>query len=565
MRSIFMKAYVVMTLKQTLGNSILVLVVCTLILSCNTVKKNRKFNYFSGTEFYNYPLNVSGHFFGDVKYYETNEVDQMDEVSSVLAFYKLRDKDLLVYGKTTESPLYQLYVFFKKKKSKLKDKPSQVTTKLLVDDTSNNLVLYEKSNGIQSFFVAIKSIGKHKSNKSILQDGKSIVDSMEFSIHEKNTPNYMDIFNSYKNDDNYLFVMNKLDSAPISKDPKNEWTKFQLLTTILSFDTEYYRYKELIKKFESKRSIFFNDLLKDKKNSLLKREDNQKKEAVISMIAEASKNYKVLMLNEMHWKPEHRVFATSLLKPLKENGYTHLAIEALDKGQDSLINSRKFAIKTSGYYTREPFFSNFIREACALGFKIVGYDDFESINREETQAENLKHIIDRDSSAKVFVYAGIDHILEKGDSISTKRMAAFFKEKTGIDPLTIDQVEIVSDIPNELLFFESKIFLDVEKVNCNVDYFLINNIKPSFSEFSNLTEITISDLVLKEVEGQEVLMNFYDAKEYYKYSSRSIPIISRIKKVVGSKVIVDVPKGNFFLVIKNKENKELLLKDIGVN
>ncbi|CAM3929447.1 MULTISPECIES: hypothetical protein [Flavobacterium] len=555
-----MKTHVIMTLKQIIGNNVLTFIVCFSIISCNTVKKNRKFNYFNGSEFYNYPLNVSGSFFGDVKYYGINE---LSKGSSVLDFYKFCNKDLLVYGKTTEIPFYELFLFLKKKKFKLSKKKLDVTTKMLVNDTISNLVLYEKTDGIQSFYVLIKSIGKHKSNSSILQDAKSIINSMEFNIVKKNALSYMDIFNSYKNEDNHLFIMNKFDNAPIDKDEKNEWTKFQLLTTVLSFDTEYYRYKELIKKFENKRRSYFNDLLSSQKANLL--ESNQIEDSIVHKIAEISKNHKVLMLNEMHWKPEHRVLAYRLLKPLREKGYKYLAIEALEKGQDSLINSRKFPIKTSGYYTREPFFNNLIKEACSLGFEIIGYDDFDSTNREEVQAENLKYIIDKDSSAKIFVYAGIDHILEKADNVSNKRMAELFKEKTGLDPLTIDQVEIVSDVSKELLFFESKEFAGVEKVNCNVDYFLINNIKPSFSEFFDVTKFTINDPILKEIEGQEVLVSFYETKKYVKYNSRSIPIISRIKKVVDFKITLEIPKGNFFLTIKDKDNNELLLKDINVN
>lgn len=558
MGAIFMKIYVIMILKQLLGNSVFIMVASALMLSCSLVKKNRKHNFFNGTNFYNYPLNVSGRFFGDIQYYQPEECNGFISFSKA---YKLHKNDLLVYGKTTEIPHYELFVFLKKNKHA----EAFTTAKLVANDTLNNAVLYEKSNGMHSFFVALKSIGKHKSNSTILHDGKSIIEAMSFTILEENAPSYMDIFNNYKNEDNYLFVMNRLENAPINSDEKKDWIKFQLLTTILSFDTEYYRYKTLIKEFENKRTLYFNDLFTTKKEHLLSHNEYNNTATVLQKIAEMAKAHRVVMLNEMHWKPEHRVFATKLLKPLKENGYTHLAVEAIDKGQDSLLNSRKFPIKTSGYYLREPFFNNFIKEACALGFTIVDYDDFESSNRELSQAENLKRVFDKDTTAKVFVYAGIDHVLENEEDVNQKRMAALFKDLTGIDPLTIDQVEIVSNVPNELTLFASDAFKDVDKVTTTVDYFVVNNIVPSFSQFSELSTISINDALLEEVEGQEVLLNFYDREHYSKYRSRSIPVISRIKKVKNAKVDLEVPKGSFFLIIKSKENKEVMLKDISVN
>ncbi|PQB08355.1 hypothetical protein BST83_15395 [Polaribacter filamentus] len=226
------------------------------------------------------------------------------------------------------------------------------------------------------------------------------------------------------------------------------------------------------------------------------------------------------MLNEMHWHPKHRILALKLLEKLKENGFNYLAVEALDEKKDSLLNVNKFPIKSSGYYTREPYFAIFLREAIKLNYKIVGYDSFDTENREKTQAENIKSIIDKDPNAKVFVYTGIDHILEK--DLKKKRMAEYFQNLTGINPLTIDQVELVSNSLNEITFIKSSLLKDIKKVNSNVDFFIVNNISPQLEKVynkENLKQFNLKDIKLEKYKNQEILVSFYFKEEYLKYRS----------------------------------------------
>ncbi|MGB1243339.1 MAG: hypothetical protein ACPG49_12500, partial [Chitinophagales bacterium] len=63
--------------------------------------------------------------------------------------------------------------------------------------------------------------------------------------------------------------------------------------------------------------------------------------------------------------------------------------------------------------------------------------------REIGQAINIKKILDKDPQAKIFVHAGFGHIKED-TTLSNwgKAMAGRFKEFTGINPLTIDQVDL---------------------------------------------------------------------------------------------------------------------------
>src|SRR5690606_37224012 len=174
--------------------------------------------------------------------------------------------------------------------------------------------------------------------------------------------------------------------------------------------TEYPVYSEIIEKFEEKRKKHLKPIISEVLQKHTGIEKNL--EETINHIKSLAANEKIIMLNEMHWTPRHRIFATKLLEALKENGYTYLAVEAVNQDFVSDLNNRKYPTKNSGYYTREPFFGLFIRKAMDMGFAIVGYDEFETDNREKAQAVNLDKIFLKDTHAKVFVYAGIDHILE---------------------------------------------------------------------------------------------------------------------------------------------------------
>ena len=550
-----------MILKQQVGSN-LTLCLATLIImsSCSSININSKYNYFNGSEFYNDSLSISGRFFGDIEYYVPNK----REVNKTLKNIKYTSyKDLLVYGKANFSPKYEVFLFYKKnhKKDKMLNR-----TILLINDTINNIVFYKKRGVNKSVFVLLKSIDFHKSNKSILQDGKSIISSIKFDNSIKKELTYMKIFNSYRNEDNILYVMNKFDTAPIIKNPQNEWTKFQLLTTILSIDTEYYKYKKLIKKFEQGKKKVLSGIIEKatSKKTLNKSIINN---YVIREISRLSEKKQIIMLNEMHWKPEHRILALKLLKPLKEKGYEYLAVEAIDKEKDSLLNIRKYPTQSTGYYTREPYFGLFIRKALDLGFKVVGYDDSNSDDRENTQARNIKSIFDKNPKAKVFVYAGIDHILEKSSDDSSKRMAEIFKKQTGIDPLTIDQVELVSNTKNELTLLNSKLFTKEKKVNSNVDYFVINNLKISLDEIdTNLETIPffIKNQSLALHEGKEVFVSLYFINEYLKYKSNSIPVLNRIKSVVNNQIDIRLPKGKYYMSVKDINNYKLISKEIEI-
>lgn len=164
----------------------------------------------------------------------------------------------------------------------------------------------------------------------------------------------------------------------------------------------------------------------------------------IEYILSVADNYQVIMINEAHHSNLHRNFTKLLLKGLAEKGFKYFGLEAVN--QEDNINERKYPLQSSGYYTKEPEFGNLLREALNLDYFVFGYEaSSNSIKnpkqREIEQAENIKKILDKDPKAKIIIHAGFDHIREDENfSNWEKAMAGRFKEITGINPLTIDQV-----------------------------------------------------------------------------------------------------------------------------
>lgn len=148
-------------------------------------------------------------------------------------------------------------------------------------------------------------------------------------------------------------------------------------------------------------------------------------------------NNRVIMLNEMHFNPHSRAFVISWLEKCYQNGYRYFAAETLF-AKDSLINERRTVLLgKTGFYSDEPVFGDLLRTALHIGYTLVPYEaDGWGVDRERNEADNLiKNILDKDPEAKFLVYGGMGHISDrKGWSM----MGGFFKEKTDIDPFTMD-------------------------------------------------------------------------------------------------------------------------------
>ncbi|AUD06073.1 hypothetical protein [Spirosoma pollinicola] len=70
-------------------------------------------------------------------------------------------------------------------------------------------------------------------------------------------------------------------------------------------------------------------------------------------IIQRAQSEQLVIINEAHHNPPHRVFTASLLKGLYQAGFRYLAAETL-YASDSTLNQRGYPLIGSGYYTREP-------------------------------------------------------------------------------------------------------------------------------------------------------------------------------------------------------------------
>ncbi|MGZ4044023.1 MAG: hypothetical protein ACXVO9_12530, partial [Bacteroidia bacterium] len=74
-------------------------------------------------------------------------------------------------------------------------------------------------------------------------------------------------------------------------------------------------------------------------------------------ILEKAKTEQIIIINEAHQQPYHRVFTTSLLHDLYAAGFRYFSAETLTNFDLSInkIRKNKYPTINSGYYTREPF------------------------------------------------------------------------------------------------------------------------------------------------------------------------------------------------------------------
>jgi hypothetical protein len=151
---------------------------------------------------------------------------------------------------------------------------------------------------------------------------------------------------------------------------------------------------------------------------------------------------------------------------------------------DSLLNDRKYPIQTSGVYTSEPMFGNFVRKALELGFIVRPYECINDCDTEEdrdlAQAKNIAKILSSDKNAKALVYAGHGHIYKSNST--SKRMASNFENITGINPFCIDQTaanEIQFQGPNYSYFTNKNEFYQPSVLIDSVtsDYLISNDMK----------------------------------------------------------------------------------------
>jgi hypothetical protein len=269
------------------------------------------------------------------------------------------------------------------------------------------------------------------------------------------------------------------------------------------------------------------------------------KQQVLAELLARTETEQVVMLNENHFMPWHRILLMDLLPDLRKQGFSFLALESLSR--DSLLNAGKTPDMETGFYTREQHFYRLLRTAHALGFKFVSYEA-ERGDRELRQAQNLYgKTIGKDPDARVVVLAGLAHIYEsEGDS--RIRMAQHFKTLYDIDPLTISQTDLAhyrSALDADLVLIPSDT-LEVARWK-QVDLHVVNGLSWDYprGEFSYTSTY-----------GAPLQLALYDAnrwKSEYGYLG-DIPEFSALL-MPGASFSVELPGGTYQLVLFDQEGK----------
>lgn len=166
----------------------------------------------------------------------------------------------------------------------------------------------------------------------------------------------------------------------------------------------------------------------------------------LETIAELARGRKAIFLNEAHNVPLTRTLTVQLLPKLRAEGYTHFAAETL-YAADAGLQERGYPVPASGFYTMEPIYSEMVRTALKLGFKVVAYESENEGNgdvREHDQAKNLyERVFKLDPDARLVVNAGYAHIQKNGKYLGGRSMAQHFQKLSGIDPLTVEQTMLL--------------------------------------------------------------------------------------------------------------------------
>lgn len=197
----------------------------------------------------------------------------------------------------------------------------------------------------------------------------------------------------------------------------------------------------------------------------------------ISYIVDAAKDKQVVMINEDHNTPKHRLLTYNLLDDFYKMGYRYLAVEAID--DDSAIVNLGYPKISSGFYMAEPNMGDMIKKAIELGFKVVPYESEDETEddpkvphytqniREVDQAKNIYQLLVKDPKAKILVHAGHGHIWERGGEVIY--MAQYFKILSGIDPLTVNQSI------NSLNEFRSRLDVSPSLKSRDMPYVVLNS------------------------------------------------------------------------------------------
>lgn len=185
------------------------------------------------------------------------------------------------------------------------------------------------------------------------------------------------------------------------------------------------------------------------------------------IIIQQAKTQRLVMINESHFKPIHRVFIGEIAAQLSSLDYTHYGSEMLgnvDKTEwlNSISGPRGtgYFANVNGFkdYWNEPVYAQVIEKTSKLKYRLFAYEgdisrppegtDSLTDYRERLAASNIKKELETFPTEKFLIHAGYHHIKERNDASNIIWMAEHLKDAYPVDPLTISQTECYTEEAN---------------------------------------------------------------------------------------------------------------------
>lgn len=326
------------------------------------------------------------------------------------------------------------------------------------------------------------------------------------------------------------------------------------------------------------------------------------------ILKEAAK-YRILLINEAHNRPEHRLFTKSLLQDLHGMGYNVFMAEGIKF--DNGLHGRNYPVSTDGYYLSEPVYASLLRYANKTGYEVYAYeqggekkkngywddsvklDKYGSIKyisyqprdsmvliydekglkytqltsvREDAQAENIFNVIKAHPQSKFIIHVGHGHLYESGPMMGAK-LRALLK---GEDVLTIDQVHVTDRIPvidtvthetithNFPYVLQDSITNRFFNVGLAVDYMVFNKRRQPDSlgrpgllleDVEKRTAYTPSVKMLKDCP---CLFSAYYQDEYMKEGQQTVAVDVILVKDPAQPIPLLLYKGKYIIIKKSK-------------
>lgn len=233
-----------------------------------------------------------------------------------------------------------------------------------------------------------------------------------------------------------------------------------------------------------------------------------------------AKDHTLVIINESHSRPRHRAFIAEVVQMLRATGFTHYAAETLYV--EGAQQAEGPATAEDGWYIQDPVFARMLEDIRASGMVLVAYEQREdqaltdegaSIEeiiavREEAQALNLiDAVLGEAPETRMVIHVGYGHAAEirEGDFAA---MASRLKEKTGIDPLTIELTACASGGSEPLLtaILEGRPVMEWSSMDVAVQFpeLAFTDGRPDYRRRADTRDIAVPDS-LRPADGLAII------------------------------------------------------------